>query len=322
MPQVSRLLTLVSLALLVATVFVVDPPGETVWQRELKDAGHGPVFAAIAVLLALAQAPWGPGGRRTFAQYLMALALTVALGALTEWGQNFLPNRSASLSDLLHDALGGAFGLGVLSLVEHRQSDSAPAAKHGGWLWALVLGTLLALAWAPLRCARAYAARLAAFPTLAPLGPLADGYFASAHHATLSHGELPPSWRHAGEEGVSALRLDFGEGTRPALELTELQGDWRGRHTLSLDMTNPGEAPATFVLRILDERHDWSHEDRLNLPVVIAPRTRTTLRVSLAAIEQAPSRRAMDLGAVADLMLFATGPSSNRSFYVSRIWLE
>lgn len=350
MPSIPRPLGLVCLALLVAAVFVVTLPGETVWQRVLMDAGHGPVFAAMAVVLLLMQAPASvtppalataptssapaPAGKstaeaagrplRALRQYLVAFVLTVAIGALTEWLQRYLPNRNVSLRDLLHDAMGAALGLGALSLVEGARSGvrrAGAAPRDTRWLWAMVLAMLLGLAWPPLQCARAYAARFAAFPTLAPLGEVADDFFSAAHDAALSHAPLPTRWRQAGDDDAS-LRLDFAPAARPAFELTEFEQDWRGHETLALDVTNPGAAEARFVLRILDAHHDWSHEDRLNLPVVIPPHTRTTLRVSLAAVEHAPAHRTMDLAAVANVMLFATVPSGNESFYVSRVWLE
>ena len=85
---------------------------------------------------------------------------------------------------------------------------------------------------------------------------------------------------------------------------------------------NPAAQPASFILRVLDRGHDWSHEDRLNLPLTIPPNTRTTVRVSLVALAEAPARRDMDLSRIADVMLFATGPLPGREFYVSRVWLE
>jgi hypothetical protein len=322
LPTMPRSLGLLCLALLFAAVFVVALPGQTVWQRAVMDAGHGPVFGAIAVVLLLLQEPAvaeANGRRHAWRQYGVAFVLAIALGALSEWLQRYLPNRNVSLDDLLHDALGAACGLGVLALLERRRTGASGRPITAA-LGALVLATLLGLVWAPLQCAWAYAGRYAAFPTLAPLGPVADGKFILAHAARLSHVALPERWRQDGEG--DALRLDFAVGSRPALELTEFARDWRGWETLALDVTNPGPAPASFMLRLLDAHHDWTHEDRLNLPVVIPPETRTTLRVSLAAVAQAPERREMDLAAVANLMLFSTAPTGNETFYVSRIWLE
>ena len=74
--------------------------------------------------------------------------------------------------------------------------------------------------------------------------------------------------------------------------------------------------------RVLDARHDWTHEDQLNLPLPIPARTRMTVRVALTAVEHAPVRRSMDLADIADVMLFATAPLPGDVIYVSRIWLE
>ena len=59
-------------------------------------------------------------------------------------------------------------------------------------------------------------------------------------------------------------------------------GDWRAFSVIAVDLTNAGPSELSLVLRILDATHDWSHEDRFNLPLVIPPRTRTTVRVAAA----------------------------------------
>ena len=76
------------------------------------------------------------------------------------------------------------------------------------------------------------------------------------------------------------------------------------------------------MLRILDATHDWSHEDRFNLPLVIPPRSRTTVRVALPAVEAAPATRRMDMARIANVMLFGRPPATPGALYVSRIWLE
>jgi hypothetical protein len=321
MSRLSPPVGLVCLAVLLAAVFVFALPGQTVWQRVMMDAGHGPVFAAMAVVLLWLQAPAGRGSTYTLRQHGIVLALAVTLGVLTECAQAFLPDRNVSLGDVLHDAMGAVLGLGSFALVERSRAhhDRPPGRAH--WLWALVLGSLLALVWTPLECARAYAQRAANFPTLAPIGEPADAVFANARDARITHAPVPAPW-HRADDTSAALRLDFAAGARPAFELAEIAPDWRGYEVFALDLTNPGEEAASFVLRILDSHHDWSHEDRLNLPVVVPPRTRTTVRVSLDVVEHAPARRPMDLAAIANVMLFATAPSANRSYYVSRVWLE
>ena len=316
MLRVPRPLGLLLIALLLAAVFVLTLPRTSYWQRALQDAGHGAVFAGIAVVLLAMRSPRAMSAYRPFRDYGFAFAIAVALGIGTELLQHYLPHRQVSIGDALHDAAGAAFGLAMVALQERRATAGAPlrlAAVIG-------LAALAILVWEPLRCARAYAERFGAFPTLAPMGAMADAQFVAGRDARLSHAPVPAQWRASGD--APALRLEFEPGARPALELAEAAPDWRGHSVLALDVTNPAGQPARFILRVLDRHHDWSHEDRLNLPVTIPPNTRTTVRVSLVALAEAPARRDMDLSAIADVMLFATGPLPGREFYVSRVWLE
>jgi hypothetical protein len=316
MLRVPRPLGLLLIALLLGAVFVLTLPRTAYWQRALQDAGHGAVFAGIAVVLLAMRSPQAMSAHRSFRDYGFAFAIAVALGISTELLQHYLPNRQVSIVDALHDAAGAAFGLALVALQERRATAGAPLR------FAAVIGlaALAILVWEPLRCARAYAERLGAFPTLAPMGTTADAQFVASRDARLSHVLLPARWRTS--EDAPALRLEFEPGARPALQLAEGAPDWRGHSVLALDLTNPAAQPAHFILRVLDRHHDWSHEDRLNLPLTIPPNTRTTVRVSLAALAEAPARRDMDLSAIADVMLFATGPLRGREFYVSRVWLE
>jgi hypothetical protein len=314
MLRVSRPLGLLLIALLLATVFVPTLPGTAYWQRVLQDAGHGVVFAAVAIVL-LAMWPPGPTAeRRSSRDYGRALAVAVALSIGTEWLQVYLPARHVSVTDALRDAVGAVLGLAIVALAERR------GAATNRYAATVVLAALVVLAWEPLHCARIYAERARSYPTLAPMGKLADAQFVAGRNATVSHATLPSPWRRAADG--PALRLSYQPGARSALELTEAAPDWRDHSVLALDVTNPADQPARFILRVLDRGHDWSHEDRLNLPVIIPAATRTTVRVSMAAIADAPARRAMDLSAIANVMLFATHPLPGDALYVSRIWLE
>jgi VanZ family protein len=315
--RLSRPLGSLLIALLLAALFTPSLPGQTYWQRVLQDAGHGTIFAGVAIVL-LAMRRGAATGRRLRGDYTACFFVAVALGIATELLQHFLPHRQVSALDVLHDAAGAALGLAAIALVERR--GGAFAEDRAGTAVAILLGAVVLLAWEPLRCARAYAERANAFPTLAPMGGVADAQFAGARNAVLSHASLPAIWAQVGEP--AGLRLEFEAGARAALELTEAVPDWRGHSVLALDLTNPGPQAAHFILRVLDARHDWTHEDRLNLPVRIPARTRMTVRVALTAIEQAPVGRRMDLGDIANVMLFATAPLPGDVFYVSRIWLE
>jgi hypothetical protein len=317
MLRIPRLFGLSLIALLVSAVLFLPFPSVAYWQRVTQDAAHGVIFAGVAIVLLALQRHGATPRRRSVRDYGTAFAVAVALGAGSELLQLLLPDRQVSLGDVLHDAAGAAFGLAAVALAERRGATPSPPL---GPLVAVLLGAVTVLAWEPLRCARAYAERAAAFPTLTPMGTLADAAFVAARDATLEHAALPPAWRLPDEP--AALKLQFEPGARPALELVEAMADWRGHRILAVDVTNPGPGEASFTLRILDDVHDWSHEDRLNLPVQIPAGTRTTVRVAVPVIEAAPARRLMDLAHIANVMLFATQPLQGTELYVSRIRLE
>ncbi|HEX7375018.1 MAG TPA: hypothetical protein VF277_08580, partial [Steroidobacteraceae bacterium] len=62
--------------------------------------------------------------------------------------------------------------------------------------------------------------------------------------------------------------------------------------------------------------------DRLNLRLVLPAATRSTVRVAMSAIQNAPVRRRMDLERMANVALYTNGPAADGEFYVSRVWLE
>jgi hypothetical protein len=327
--RLSRALGLALVAALLASVFVLSLPGRLYWERVVMDAAHGPVFGGIAVVLLLMYPPEESTGRRGWDAYAGAFLWTLVLGVATEIAQYFVPGRSVSLQDVLHDGAGALLALSVLWFVEHHWSSRRaagqgivvqPRSASSAWIALSGIAAFTLLAWAPLQCARAYAGRAAALPQLAPLPARFARRFLSVHDAAMTWSEVPAPWHRSGEG--KALRLSFAKGAGPAFELQEPAPDWRGHQFLALDLTNPGPRPLTFVLRILDARHDWTHEDRLNLPVVLPAASRSTVRLSLQELRKASRGREMDLGAIANVMLYAAAPLEGDSLYVNSIRLE
>ncbi len=311
------------MALLLGAVFSLSLPGDTLWQRVLNDAGHGPVFAGIAIALLLMVPPPSGAVVRPVSGYRRAFVLATSIGVGTELIQFSMSDRSVSFTDALHDAAGAALGLALVWFVERRLARGQGGASGKSYTRTVVAIALLSftiLAWQPLQCARAYAARNAAFPVLLPTHALADKRFALPHQAAVSRTPLPGAYRAKGDK--DSVRLEFPPGTAPGLQLVETYPDWRRHDTLAIDVTNPGPQPVLFVVRVLDAQHDWSSEDRFNQPVEIPAATRTTIRISLEAVAASPANRRMDLGAVRDLMLYAPQPLPFGEFYITRIWLE
>lgn len=322
-PRLPLAVGFVIAALLLSAVFLLSMPDDFLWQRVLEDAGHGPVFAGFASVLLWLHAPPAHERVRSTAQYLRVFGIAVAVGLLTELGQSFMPARNVSTHDVLHDAAGATLGLALAWCIERwlaRRQGVARGDARPALMLAIILAAVTILAWQPLQCARAYAVRKAAWPTLSPLGEAADAAFGRSHSAQVSYGRLPERYRRLGDG--ESMRLTFAAGARPAWQVTEPVHDWSGASVLVLDVTNPLPEPAHVMLRIVDATHDWTHADRFNQRLVLPAATRASVRIALPAVALSPRGRRMDMMRVADVMLFATAPLPAGELYLTRVALE
>jgi len=308
----------IAIAALLSLLLFVRLPGQGLWYQVSLNASHGPIFAAAAVLLLLMH---GPARRAGAMAYVSTFFVAVGLGILIEVLQT-MGNRPGQPFDVMTDAAGAAAGLGLWAFIEQRRGRSAsPTGEVASW-WplAIALAGITFVAWPPLQAARAYAHRAAEFPSLVRFQSPLDLVFVTTDGVGVAIVDLPTPWaRQAGER---ALRLGYDAQHPPAVQLVEPSPDWRGFSVLAADLTNPGDADVQLTFRVLDADHDWSHEDRLNLPLVLPPRTRTTVRVALAEVADAPAARSMDLSQIANVMLFGRPAAQPGEIYVSRLWLE
>lgn len=314
-----RAAALIVIAALLSLLLFVRVPGKGLWYDVSLNAVHGPIFAVVAVLLLALVAP---ARRASAAGWVMAFAIALALGILIEVLQT-LGNRPGSLFDVMTDAAGAAAGLALWAVWQgRRQADAtAPGARRPHWLpVAVAIAGIAIIAWEPLQAARAYAHRTAVFPSIAEFRGVRDLTFVQTGGAAVAIAELPARW--ALQAGERALRIAYDAEHSPAVQVLEPSPDWRGYNLLAVDLTNPSDRELRLILRIHDATHDWSHEDRLNLPVTVPPATRTTLRVALEAVRSAPASRPMDLRRIANVMLFGATSDQPAEVYVSRLWLE
>ncbi len=310
---------------LLAPLFVLQLPSEKAWQRVCLDASHGPIFAVVAVVLGMWLA--SRAGRRDLAPWPdwaragQAFALAVLIGIVIEILQS-LQDRPPSLFDVLTNAAGAAAGLAAWSLFARpRTGRRGERDRSDEWaVTAIVLAGLAFIAWRPVHAAVAYAGRAASFPVIAQFQGPRDLYFLSTGGTAAAVVDLPAPWAQRGDE--RALWLAWDAQDAPAVQILEPNGDWRGYSVVAVDLTNSSAAELQLTLRIFDANHDGSPEDRLNLPLVIAPRTRSVVRVAMAAVESAPAGRPMDLSRVANVMLFGRKDDAPGELYLSRLWLE
>lgn len=301
-------------------------PGQGVWHSALLNAAHGPIFAVVAVLLLASIARRRPADHGDYAR---AFVQAVVLGVMIEILQS-LAQRPGSVFDVLTDAAGAAAGLALWGIfIAGRQAtlqlkgDSTLPRKRQPSAWlpvAIALAGITFISWAPLQAARAYAHRAAVFPSIAEFRGAQDLVFVSTDGGQVAIEPLPRPWGRGPDD--LGLRIACDAQHSPAVQVMEPVHDWRGYSVIAVDITNPATIELRLTFRILDANHDWSHDDRLNLPLAIPPVTRTTVRVALSAVEGAPAGRRMDLSRIANVMLFGRPSAQPAEFYVSRIWLE
>jgi hypothetical protein len=311
---------------LLSLLLVVRVPSPDEWMRVGLDATHGPIFALVAILVAkLLQRSQSIDARATrwpdWSLCVRALAISVVLGIVIEILQGF-EGRPPSLFDVLTDTAGAVAGLAVWTLL--RRPGSArigDSSRRSVWpVVALALAGLGIILWRPLCTAAAYAYRAASFPAIAEFSNPRSLHFATTDGTGASIAELPAPWSR--QPGERALALRYDPAHPPAVQITEPSPDWRGYDAITVDLANAGPAELNLVLRILDVGHDWTNEDRANVPLVIPPQTRTTVRVALEAVESAPARRRMDLARIDNVMIFGRPPAAPGILYVARIGLE
>lgn len=316
----------VAIVALLAVLLVVQVPGQGVWHEVLLNALHGPIFAVVAVLLlVLIERRFGSGRRACVTAFLLA----VALGILVEVLQS-LAKRPGSVVDVLTDTAGAAVGLALWTLFAATRPEalqlnrvSTLPRKRGsvvGLPIVVALAGITFVAWAPLQAARAYAHRAAVFPSIAEFRGAQDLVFVSTDGAQVAIEPLPEPWGQGPDD--RGLRIAYDARHSPAVQVMEPVRDWRAYSVIAVDITNPATTELGLTFRIFDANHDWSHKDRLNLPLRIPPGTRTIVRVALSAVEGAPAGRRMDLSRIANVMLFGRASTQPAEFYVSRIWLE
>lgn len=304
-PALSIGVQVVALAtLLLAIVFFQTPSGGEYFSV-LQKAGHSAAFAIIAALVF-----WGlrTGRRPRRADYPIAFATAVALGALTELAQGFVQRDSSTL-DVCRDALGAAAALTALLWLESKWTPAAVLCC----LAAGVIGAPIAI------CLAAYTNRDLQFPTLWKFNSALDLYFA------VGRGGFQPVQIPAARSGgprESALFVPFVAGASPGLNLSEPFPDWRGYSNLMLDLSNPTVGPMQITVRVNDRDHNQDFADRFNRDLRVAARTRAVIRIPLLDVEGAPHGRRMDMRHIARVAVFHGGDHGEGGVILTRIWLE
>jgi VanZ family protein len=101
-------------------IFATSMPSQLVPQQvsSFDKTAHFSMYAVLAGLLTryLTEAT------TQWRAVIMAIALTMAFGALDEWHQQFIPGRSTELADWRADSLGATTGALIVALLSRRRA--------------------------------------------------------------------------------------------------------------------------------------------------------------------------------------------------------
>jgi VanZ family protein len=299
-----------AVVLLLAAVQFFAPAHLDLWWQAFFQALHAPVFGLIAVcLLAMTPSSWHWQGR-----LVITMGAVLLLAILSEIAQIPMPNRSASVDDLVNDLVGAlAF---VSAAVVFSPNFHVPSGR-GRWL---ILLAIVLLAW-PLKplasISAAYWERYEQLPSIAPFDSTNSRLFYHLNNALVRYVESP-------DQGRIAPEFRFGSTGSSSIDFHDPWSDWRSYTALIIDIENLAPTTLPLTIRVHDEAHligDQPHNDRFNRVLEIVPGPQT-IRIELADIEQAPASRDMEMEHIDGVVLFGSAQEAGSRFIIHDMRLE
>ena len=296
----ARSLTLVAIAGLVAAQQLVSLPGDTRLWRAVQNSLHTPLFFLLALLL------WWLAGRRPIVTKVIVVALLLAaLGATTELAQTQVLGRSASVSDLVRNAIGSILGLSSAVLLSLRP-------RHGVrtlGLVAVASGLALTTLWSPWAEWRLRQYRRALLPQLVDFDDKRTAYYLSTNRGAHYHvRQAPLGWEPF--RGRSVLQVDFGRSDYPTIFVDELQIDSNSYNDLVIEAYSPASQPwpITIAVQLRATRGTAGFVERqlppgpstirLPLSTLVNDAENTTIRTLMFYVDHPEKNRSLQLGSI------------------------
>ena len=263
-----------------------------IWQAQLLDFGHVPLFAALVVALRVG---WGPPLYR-------ALGLALAVAGLAEVVQPWV-GRTGDWSDFLRGALGALAGAAAVRGCEARRSRLR-LAGYATLALALVAWPVVEIA--PYVADTVEGVR--AFPVLADCSTDRELLRWQCEQATLTR-------------DADGARLDLlaGPDVFPRAALRLAVSDFRGYRRLCCAFRVVGE-PVDLVISVRT-----GAEGGGSTHAQVGRRYEDgdhVVRLDLAALSARARPRPLDLADVRYLQFFTVRPPATRTVVLNRIWLE
>jgi hypothetical protein len=313
------------LAVLTTSIAILGlMPGskQTILADQIQGLGHFVFFGALAFVMAVALPAVIPRWQRHARwQYLWGGGIAVALGAMLETAQRFIPSRNGNWIDLWQDALGAVAAMALLATLD---SISAEQRRRRPFPWSavIVLCVCLTLGIIPLvRCSWDYWQRMQQFPVLLQFSQAWGERFLWQDPTVTCDAQLaPPEWPSATRQNTVHVLIGTGE-RYPGFGIREPYPDWRAFDWLVFELWNNEPDDVSLVLRIHDQAHTEKFHDRFNRKLSFAPGFHS-IRISLRDIQAGPRSRPLDLAHVDGLRLFAIDPKQPIELWFGNAHLE
>jgi len=302
---VSRRLILFSLFMIIAAVLLLMPLPipPTYAGQTIENAGHTPLFAigTLFVMLALRHDFHVDGVRR----YVFAGAIGVAAGLVSGAIQQPF-HRDASWEDVFADTVGVVLALAVVACVDRW---AEPRRLLRAFMVCIALGCIAIYVEPLVNMTRAYVYRSGQFPALATFDSRLALYW------LVNYGSRS-------EIRDGRLEVEFEASKYPGVSFFEPVPDWRGFHTLVVDVENPDADLLNLVIRVHDIGHGNAYSDRFNRSFKLAPGERRVLEIGLADVQHAPRNRLMNMAQISDVTLFRVRDSGSNHLRLYSIGLK
>jgi VanZ family protein len=302
---------LITTAVIVLTILLfvgnIDHNGSRIL-KQLWQCGHFVLFAGFVFILC--QHPRLK--KMSLLKLLIGIGfISLGFGLLTELLQTFV-GRQFEVTDLINDLLGGYAGL-LFSRLNKNQSIKTNLSL----LFAVVI--LTAIGFRDLAIAAI------------------DEYNSNQSFPTLSDFEAPfelQRWQNYDSSitinhefvrtGKQSMQIDFYPSRYPTINFHHFRRDWRHFKNLKFSVYNPSQKNQTLILKVFDVIHprsNYAHNDRFNTSLLIKPGW-NDFEQPLAAINQAPKDRKMEMQAILRLSLFMVDVKKTTTLYLDDLKLS
>lgn len=285
-------------AICVATMLLFNFGNYSLLWSAVQNAGHFVLFTLLTVsYLSL----FKPKSLRQPLKHFAAILTLICLGAFVEFVQSGMPERNASVHDLLLDTAGILAGYLIFTVIRYVRSLSVVR----------VVG-ILALLFSTAYFATHQVLDLSAYHLLKTSSPVVisfdDAFVESIISAernasfTLEKNRLLPN-----TDSTRLLRMNFARTRYSGVVLHDTKNNWGETGFLSFTLHNTSAHTRKIVLRIHDRDHNNNYNDRYNTTLFVKSGT-NYYRLPLQEITLLRNGRQLDMENIHELQFFSMEP--------------